>query len=176
MHRVNTPPGENTEVVDEASGIAFTFAQVTAPGNTAVTVYEGLPEGSFHNVIFLPLYYEITTTAQFSGPVRIKAGCDQAGLEQYEKDIRLYHIRDGAAVDITDPVNPGPGGNPDTAAHTVEGVTEAFSCFALGLDTRLHFTAGDEPLQLFSPHGVATWTSNNEDVATVSADGLVTPL
>ncbi|NLD48118.1 MAG: hypothetical protein GX660_13150 [Clostridiaceae bacterium] len=66
--------------------------------------------------------------------VRIKLKYDAAGFENQEENLRLYQFNEGTATDITNPVNPGPGGNPDTTAHTIEGVVEHFCYFAIGVD------------------------------------------
>jgi YD repeat-containing protein len=180
VNSVNTAPGTDIEVVDEASGLTFTFDNIEQCGNTVVTVHDTLPEGEFLNISFLPFYYDISTTAEFSGLVRIKVNYDVTGYDIDADNIRLFHFKNGEVVDITDPIAPGPGGNPDTEAGTVEGVTSGFSVFALGVvNDPIHIKVGEDPVQLntFFPMGTeVSWSSSEPEVAAVSADGMVIPL
>jgi YD repeat-containing protein len=177
---VNTAPGTDIEFEDEESGIMLTFDAVDRCGNTSVAVHETLPEGEFFNVSFLPLYFDITTSALFSGQVRITVSYEGLDFDLDEEDIRLFHFLDGEAVDITDPVDPGPGGNPDTSAKTISGVTEGFSIFGLGVvNEPVELKLGGDPVKLYSliPRGTpVSWSSSNPDVATVDELGFVTPV
>lgn len=180
VNSVNTAPGTDIEFEDEESGLVLTFESIDRCGNTSVTVYDTLPEGEFSNVSFLPLYFDITTSALYSGQVRITASYDEQDYELDQENIRLFHFRDGEAVDITDPIDPGPGGNPDTAAKTISGVADGFSVFALGvINEPVELKLGDEPIVLnaFIPSGTpVTWSSSNPAVATVDENGVVSPV
>ncbi|NLD47974.1 MAG: hypothetical protein GX660_12395, partial [Clostridiaceae bacterium] len=129
---VNTEPGENIEVINQNTGITLVFDEVKTSGNTTVTVHDSLPYENNSDIKFIPVYYDINTTAEFEGLVRIKLKYDAAGFENQEEKLRLYQFNDGTATDITSPVNPGPGGNPDTTTHTIEGVVEHFCFFGIG--------------------------------------------
>lgn len=50
--------------------------------------------------------------------------------------MRLYQLKDGKTTDITEPVNPGIGGNPDTKMKTIEGAVEHFCFFGIGIPNR----------------------------------------
>lgn len=138
----NTEPGDNIKVVDPDTGITLVFDEVKASGNTTVEVYDSLPFEDNSGITFIPVYYDINTSAEFEGAVRIKLKYDVTGFENQEEKLRLYQFNDGVPTDITSPVNPGPGGNPDTAAHTIEGVVEHFCFFAIGVDNT---SSGETP-------------------------------
>jgi len=133
---VNTPAGQNIEVTDKGTGAAITFDYIETPGNTTITVYDELPEEILSGANMLPVFYDIETNAEFKGKARIKVKYDIAGYEINENDLRLFQLKDGKTTDITDPVNPGAGGNPDTKMKTIEGVVEHFCFFGIGVPNR----------------------------------------
>lgn len=133
---INTPTGEYVEVIDEENGITIAFDNIETSGNTTVTVSNSLPEGTNFDVNLLPIYYDIVTDAKFEDKARIKVIYDDTGYEVNESDLRLYQLKNGETIDITSPLDPGPGGNPDTEANTIEGVVEHFCYFAIGIPNR----------------------------------------
>lgn len=136
VNGANTTVGANIEVMDGGSGITVLFDNVETLGNTTVTVHNDLPEEIVSKVNMLPVYYDIETDAEFTDKVKIKVNYDTVSYEGNENDLRLYQLKDGKTIDITEPVNPGPGGNPDTEANTIEGVVEHFCFFGIGIPNR----------------------------------------
>lgn len=132
----NTSAGRNIQVVDENSGASITFENVKTPGITTVSVHNELPEGIALAVNMIPIYYNIETNAEFSGSVRIKLNYDTSLDKENENDLRLYQVKDEKTTDITEPVKPGPGGNPDTKEKTIEGVVDHFCYFGIGIPNR----------------------------------------
>ena len=180
VNEVNTPSGTGIKFEDEESGLVLYFDNINQGGNTSITLWETLPKGTFFNVSFLPFYFDIYTTAIFTGQVRVTASYDGSGSQLDEENIRLFHFRDDKAVDITTPIDPGPGGNPDTEAKTVSGLTDSFSVFAIGIINQpIVLEVGSEPFEIrtYIPHDVpVVWSSSNTEVATADENGCVIPL
>ena len=112
------------EVPPGTPGMTMTFDNVTTGGNTTVAVLDAEtsppPPGGFQ-IGSQPLYYEIETTATFSGPVTI---CfNYAGVDFGGQTPRLFHYVGGSWVDITTSV--------DAATTTLCGSTSSFSVFAI---------------------------------------------
>jgi hypothetical protein len=151
-------PAEQDVTVDLGSDVTVTFDNVTASGNTTMTTSETPPEGSFF-INFIPPFYEISTTAVFTGDVRIELSYDDDDLEPF---YRLFHFGGSplAAVDITDDtISP----NPDTEVNKIIGVTNSFSTFAVG------YTPNQPPIaNAGSDHAVE---QENYDGAEVTLDG-----
>lgn len=125
-------PGENVLVMPKdntgKTDVSLTFANVTTAGTTTVTRLEsgdGYPAGSFSALGDPPLYYDISTTAEFD-PVLGAEVCIRFNItgmtEEQVAEQRLYHFVDGAWADITTSSSNG----------TVCGVTYSFSPFAVG--------------------------------------------
>jgi len=101
---------------DTVSGAGSTTVQVIDPaGSDSPAPPAGFTLGD------PPLYYEIHTTASFSGPVSV---CfNYAGISFGTGTPRLFHFEAGAWTDITTSV--------DTAAMTICGTATSFSPFAI---------------------------------------------
>lgn len=145
----NTPPGTNEQVTlldpnGVPIGITLTFSNVTAGGeSTASTVSQGPPPPGGFTLIpaFNGLTFaSISTTATFTGPVKVAIRYDPAtqGLNaSTEPFLTLWHYKCPTPntcswQNITD-YSLGPGNNPNLVTHTIYGVTDSFSIFALGL-------------------------------------------
>jgi len=107
VNNINTLTGNNVEVTDQNTGISVLFEDIQTVGNTTVTVHDSLPQGTYNNVNLIPIYYDITTTAGFTGTAKIKIQYDITGFEGQEENMRVYQFKDGMVKDITSPVNPG---------------------------------------------------------------------
>gem|GEM_PF-2500332 len=127
----NTPAGQDV-TVNSGSGITVIFDEVTVPGTTTITTSTIPPAGNF-GIEFIPLFYDITTTATFTGNVHIEINYDDSFITPpaQETDLRLFKFpgTPPAPIDITDgSISP----NPDTTANMIYGVTDGFSIFAVG--------------------------------------------
>lgn len=123
----NTPAGTNVQV-DVGSGVAATFSQVTTAGDTTVTLQStGPAPPTGLEIVGLKGYYDITTTATYSGTVTVCITYDPAQLPKgrKESDIRLRQYDGSKWVDITN------AGYPDLVNHVVCGTTNSLSFFAL---------------------------------------------
>jgi len=125
-----TPVGDDV-TVDLGSDVTITFENVTAPGTTTMTTSDIPPESSF-SVSFIPIFYNIHTTATFTGNVRIEIAYDGSDIpSEDEPSLRLLKFAGTppAPLDITDDsVSP----NPDTEANKIIGMTDGFSVFGVG--------------------------------------------
>jgi YVTN family beta-propeller protein len=124
----NTPMGSNVNVTPRDAGsatspVSVTFASVTQAGQTSVTVGNtgSAPPANFQ-LGNPPTYYDLTTTATFSGGTVV---CIHYGGITFNNPsaIKLNHFENGAWVDRTTSVN--------TATQTVCGTVTSFSPFAL---------------------------------------------
>ena len=139
----NTSAGcEVIEPVDDTTGttpVTVTFDQVIEGGTTSlVTLEEGDPEPPGFKLGDPPTYYEITTTAEVSGPIEVCI--DYSGIEYGdEEELRLFHYEDSNWVDITTSV--------DTVDKIICGSADSLSAFAiLEFDgARYCTTLGDDP-------------------------------
>ena len=127
----NTPAGQDV-TVNSGSGITVIFDEVTVPGTTTITTSTIPPAGNF-GIEFIPLFYDITTTATFTGNVHIEINYDDSFITPpaQETDLRLFKFpgTPPAPIDITDgSISP----NPETTANMIYGVTDGFSIFAVG--------------------------------------------
>ncbi|MHA2298747.1 MAG: hypothetical protein ACXAEU_16370 [Candidatus Hodarchaeales archaeon] len=81
----NTPEGNTVEVSD-TSGTTVTFTDVTSSGETTVTVTEAGPNPpSGFKLVPSDTYYQITTTATYTGTITICINYDDSGLQQDRK-------------------------------------------------------------------------------------------
>jgi hypothetical protein len=124
----NTPTGTSVTVTPEDSGSAtspmdVTFASVTQAGQTTVTLSNtGSPAPPNFKIGNPPTYYDLTTTATFSGTAAVCINYSGISFTN-QSAIRLYHFENGAWVDHTVSVN--------TTTKTVCGTVASFSPFAL---------------------------------------------
>ena len=124
----NTPTGTNITVTSKDAGSAtspmdVTFASVTQAGQTSVTVSNtGAAAPTNFQLGNPPIYYDLTTTAVFSGGATVCINYSGISFTN-QLAIRLYHFENGAWVDHTTSVN--------TATKTVCGAVNSFSPFAL---------------------------------------------
>ncbi len=125
----NTPAGEDVPV-SPMTGVEMTFDEITGEGNTDAIVQTGgppPPEG-FATVPSDPTtYYNITSTATYSGQIEICIAYDEADLAGRESGLTLQHFDGAEWVDITsdrDPIN-----------NIICGLTGTLSPFVMAVDT-----------------------------------------
>jgi hypothetical protein len=123
----STPTGTNVPV-PLSSNLELTFQNVTGAGETEVTLKtSGPPPPGGLKVApsSPPLYYQITTTATFTGAVTVCVTYDPTYVSANEANLRLMHLDTelGAWVEITTSV--------DVVANVICGDVTHFSDFAL---------------------------------------------
>jgi VCBS repeat-containing protein len=125
----NTPAGADvvaTPVDDEtgASPITLEFDQVTTPGTTTLEITPtGPPPAAGFKFGQPPTYYNLETTAVFSGVVTVCFSYDETSVGN-ESKLKLFHFEDGHWTNITTGV--------DTVNNKVCGMTTHLSPFAIG--------------------------------------------
>jgi putative cell wall-binding protein/chitodextrinase len=119
--------------------VTITLGNVTSGGSAVVEQIDGAPEGDTSGLALLPTSYEVTLTNVQFDTARVcfsytDAQVTAAGLT--ESDLRLFHF-------VRDPANPsGPlvpvdiTTSHDQIRNVICGVTDSFSPFAIGVDTR----------------------------------------
>jgi hypothetical protein len=116
----NTATGVNVSF-GPSNGVSLTFDQVTSAGDTNVvksTTGPAPPSG--FSVGEPPTYYELSTTAGFTGTVLVCV--DTAGIS-FTASPRLFHYESAAWVDVTDAAA--------STAATICGRVSSLSPFAL---------------------------------------------
>ncbi len=136
---INTPGGVEvvTVPVDETTGetpAVITFDYVTEAGITTLeTTTEG-PEPPAAFTVGDSLYYEISTTAIFTGIIEVCLAYDESGLAVPEFDLRLLHwdetLATPAWVDVTTSLN--------TTDNVICGETDNLSPFIIGAGSVTH--------------------------------------
>jgi hypothetical protein len=122
----NTPVNESRITIPVGNSISTSFASVKTEGNTSAVITSEAPElpGGFE---LAGDYYEISTTAEYTSPVRI---CIRYPDSPLEGSYRLFHYEEdgngGTWVDVTC------YGYPDTEANVICGTVPSFSLFAIG--------------------------------------------
>jgi hypothetical protein len=127
---VPTPIGQNVEVkpIDPVSGQApaiITFTEVTETGETSVTTSQtGTDPLEGFKVGDPPLYLDINSESNFSGPIQICVNFSGVAFE-HPSLVRLFHYTNQSWGDITDP------GYPDIVNLEVCGTALELSPFAV---------------------------------------------
>ncbi|MBN2028852.1 hypothetical protein JW824_01275, partial [bacterium] len=123
---INTPIGSDVEIAFN-NGVTLDYATVSSEGITTIAeLNDGPPPPSGFEIVPLdpPIYYDITTTATYTGPIGIQVNYDEAEIgEVNEADLRLFHYEDGSPVDITTSV--------DVDQNIIYGETMSLSLFGL---------------------------------------------
>jgi parallel beta-helix repeat protein len=126
----NTLPGENVQVTP-TPGVSVTFSTVTAVGNTAATTSTTGPAPPTGYKIIenagQPIYYDITTTAAYSGPITVCISYDETQVAGPEANLKLMHKVDNFWEDITTSV--------DTVNNKIYGTTTSLSIFIVASPT-----------------------------------------
>jgi len=117
----NTPGGTNVTV--QIGQATVTFANVTAAGDTTLaTSAVGPPPPAGFKLGNPPTYYDLATTASFSGSVNVCI--DYTGIAfDKEASLKLFHFEDPDWTDATLSL--------DTATHTICGGVTSLSPFAI---------------------------------------------
>ncbi|MDO8728241.1 MAG: Ig-like domain-containing domain, partial [Candidatus Methanoperedens sp.] len=87
----NTPPGINVHV-DPHPDVSVEFSDVIGAGYTSVTISTTNPGSERSGFRFLGTYYDIITTAAYTGPITICLNYDDTGLSAgRERNLRIQH-------------------------------------------------------------------------------------
>ncbi len=129
----NTPPGAAVDVpllggTSTLGGIDVSFDSVTSQGSTSATgASSGPPPPTGFQVIGVgaaPTYYDINTTAAFTGPVTLCIHYDDSGVPPAEEaNLRLMQYDGSAFIDRTTSV--------DTVANIICASAPSFSTWAI---------------------------------------------
>ena len=118
----NTPAGSNVRV--KLDGTTVFFSQVNSSGNTTITSTSDAPAPLPGIFGLAGTYYDISTTAGYSGTIEVSLPYDDTGLTQaQEQALKLQQYDNGNWVDITTSV--------DTANNIITGVAPHLSYFAV---------------------------------------------
>ncbi len=124
----NTPAGVSVVVqpvnpLTQIAPVTLLFSNVTQPGNTSVVISNAGPTPPAGFQLGLPpTYYDLTTTASFSGT--IQTCFDYTNLNYTdETNLRLFHYEGGTWVDVTTSLN--------TATNIICGNVTSLSPFAI---------------------------------------------
>ncbi len=121
-----TPEGTNV-IVPLGLSVDLTFGDVLTAGTTEMTMSYTGPGVSGLQIIpaDLPIYYNITTTAGYSGLIEVCVDYDDAGMSPSQENmLRLIHYDGTDWADIT--------ASADTASNTICGTSESLSPFVVG--------------------------------------------
>ncbi len=120
--------------------VTVTFDTVTGEGATSVTLCEEPPAESPSGFSFLGDYYEITTSATYTGTITIEIQYDDTGMtQQQEEALVLLHWEGGAWVDVTVPPV-------DTVNNIITGEVTELSPFAPAMSEAPIFGGFRQPI------------------------------
>lgn len=107
----------------------LTFPRVHQPGGVITATQSPIgpqPPSGFRLLTKPPIYYDITTTAQFDIPVKVCIQYDSKGLSPSdEQELELLHFKNGEWYDTRITV--------DSDKHIICGHTDSFSIFAVAI-------------------------------------------
>ena len=127
-----TPAGSNVSV--SALGFDLLFDTVTVAGETTAEVLPSVP-GPPAGFLFAGTYFDVSTTAQFSGSVQVCINYDDTGLgPEEEAGLQIFHYDSGGGSweNITSTTI-----EIDTELNRVCGETTSLSPFVLGFSSLL---------------------------------------
>jgi hypothetical protein len=141
-----TLPGSEVEISPEVTlpdgtdgSVSLTFDTVEAAGETTVTTSsQGAPPPTGFKLTNPPVYYEIATTATFTGNVRVCLNWAEGQIAN-ESNVKMFHFEGNQWVDITDHTSR------DTLNNSVCGTTTSFSPFTL-MEVKYPFTGFLQPV------------------------------
>ncbi|MFQ5454974.1 MAG: hypothetical protein ACE5EA_02075 [Nitrospirota bacterium] len=123
---VSTLPGENivvTPVTDLVTRLEVTFAKVKTSGMVVVTPTANPPLRPTGYRFYLNQFFDVSTTAQYEGDIKICFNYNDKGLANSENGLKLFHYNKDISgwEDITIP------GYPNVGHNTLCGVTTNLS-------------------------------------------------
>jgi hypothetical protein len=165
---VPTPVGQNISVqpIDPATGTApvtITFDEVTGAGTTTLNIYGGgePPPFGFKRGE-PPIYYEITTTASYSGSIQVCIDYSDINFVN-ENALTLYHYENYEWVEVNEL-------SLDTESNIICGTVYSLSAFAI-LEPEIPID-----IRPFSRHNIIIpWKHGVIPVAILSTDDFYAP-
>ena len=131
---LNSPTGESVSVlpVDETTGdspMSLVFDSIVTAGETSLTTSVAGPPPLAGFSIGSGLYFDLSTTASFSGSVQICLRYDEATIPGDENELVLLHYENAVTgwVDVTTSLDP--------EANVICGTTTSFSPFVIAAPT-----------------------------------------
>jgi hypothetical protein len=119
----NTPEGTNVSYSENS--VSLNYSEVTSSGNTAITSSaSGSQPPTGFRLGNPPTYYNISTTATFTGNVEVCITYDQATIQGAENQLKLMHFTPAEGWTNTTT-------SLDTNANIICGITTSFSDFAV---------------------------------------------
>jgi len=132
-----TVGGQNVTVTP-SNDVTITFGNVTSEGITTLNVSSTGPEppSGFKLTTETPTYYDIKTTANYTGPIQLSVTYNDTGLTQdQENNLRLMHWNETLQqwIDITTSI--------DTENDIIYGETSHLSIFGVMLSPNIATTS-----------------------------------
>jgi hypothetical protein len=121
-----TEPGTNV-VVQPIQEVTMSFNNVTTSGETTVTTTNTNPNPTPAGFAVgdPPIFFEIATTAAFTGPIEVCFSYDETQFDGPETDLRILHEEGAVFVDRTSSL--------DTVDNVICAVVNSFSTVVVGL-------------------------------------------
>ncbi len=159
---IETPKGTDIEIVDIYHDLNMTFTEVTDNGSTLITSSNsGIdPETGFG---LAGNYYNITTTAEFTGTISIALSYEENEINCDETELKLMHYNSDLEewVDITTSI--------DLINNLIYGETSSLSTFSI-------FQPDETPpttlLTLVGEEGQENWFSSDVYIILSAEDAL----
>ena len=156
----NTPTGTNVSVTPDPA-VSITFEQVTKAGNTEVTVSSANPGSEKTDFKFLGTFYDITTTANYSGQITVCLTYDDSGIPAgREKSLKIFHWSGTDWVNVTSSL--------DTVNNIICAQVSSLPWFAAAYE--LDGIAPTTKISLSGTLGNNGWYVSNVHVALTATD------
>jgi hypothetical protein len=130
MGTTEVGPGVSIELsggTGSPGGITLVFTEVTVAGQTTVVESgAGAPPDTGYRIVGLngePRYWDINTTAEYSGTIEVCISYDQSEVASNEQNLQLRHDDGGTWENITSSL--------DTDANIICGIATSLSPFAV---------------------------------------------
>jgi hypothetical protein len=130
-HKTVASAGPGSVTVTPTQTSTVIYSHVSTAGSTAITstnVSSLTTPPSFEIVGYPPVYYDVSTTATYSGPVTVCFAYDPAGLTlPAQQSLQALHEQAGTFVNATSSI--------DTTNHVVCGQVTSLSQFVVAQST-----------------------------------------
>ena len=161
----NTNPGTNVQI-NLGSGVNLTFDNVTGAGNTSLTTSITGPPAPGGFIIVpsgSPMYYDITTTATFTGNIKLYIQYNDAGMTtQEEAALKLHVYESGQWKDVTTSV--------DVNSNIICGTVSHLSDFAV------MSPLASASITVIQPNGGENWVVGSEQEIKWTSTGFTDPV